>query len=58
MAQGLADLDNAVLIPHIGSATSSRGGMSLLAARNLLAMLQGRQPESCLNPEIYAKGKP
>jgi glyoxylate reductase len=55
MAEGLAGLDNAVVVPHIGSATSSgRTGMSLLAARNLLAMLQGRKPESCLNPEIYA----
>jgi glyoxylate reductase len=55
MAEGLANLDNAVVVPHIGSATiSSRGGMSLLAARNLLAMLQGGKPESCLNPEIYA----
>ena len=55
MAEGLAGLDNAVVVPHIGSATSSgRAGMSLLAARNLLAMLQGRKPESCLNPEIYA----
>jgi glyoxylate reductase len=54
MAAGLAGLDNAVLTPHIGSATtSSRTGMSLLAARNLLAMLKGERPESCLNPEIY-----
>ena len=30
MAEGLADLDNAVVVPHIGSATSSsRAGMSL-----------------------------
>ena len=56
MAAGLADLDNAVLTPHIGSATtSSRTGMALLAARNLLAMLRGERPESCLNPEIYEK---
>src|SRR5208283_2161953 len=55
MVPGLADLDNAVVAPHIGSATSSsRAGMSLLAARNLLVMLQGGKPESCLNPEIYA----
>ncbi len=53
---GLAELDNAVLTPHIGSATaSSRTGMALLAARNLLAMLRGERPESCLNPEIYPK---
>jgi glyoxylate reductase len=54
MAEGLAELDNAVITPHIGSATtSSRTGMSLLAARNLLAMLRGERPESCLNPELY-----
>ena len=54
MAEGLADLDNAVITPHIGSATtSSRTGMSLLAARNLLAMLRGERPESCLNPELF-----
>jgi glyoxylate reductase len=54
MTEGLADLDNAVVTPHIGSATtSSRTGMALLAARNLLAMLRGERPETCLNPEIY-----
>jgi glyoxylate reductase len=54
MTEGLASLDNAVLLPHIGSATtSSRTGMALLAARNLLAMLKGEKPENCLNPEIY-----
>ncbi len=54
MAEGLAGLDNAVLTPYIGSATtSSRTGMALLAARNLLAMLRGERPESCLNPGIY-----
>ena len=56
MAEGLAELDNAVITPHIGSATtSSRTGMALLAARNLLAMLRGERPESCLNPEIYKR---
>jgi glyoxylate reductase len=56
MTEGLASLDNAVLLPHIGSATtSSRTGMALLAARNLLAMLKGDKPETCLNPEIYEK---
>jgi len=54
MTEGLASLDNAVLLPHIGSATtSSRTGMAVLAARNLLAMLKGEKPENCLNPEIY-----
>ncbi|MEF2230352.1 MAG: D-glycerate dehydrogenase [Pseudodesulfovibrio sp.] len=54
MAPGLAELDNAVVLPHIGSATTqSRTDMATLAARNLLAMLDGRRPETCLNPELY-----
>ena len=54
MAPGLAELDNAVVLPHIGSATTqSRTDMATLAARNLLAMLQGRRPETCLNPELF-----
>lgn len=52
MAEGLAALPNTVLLPHIGSATTStRENMALMAARNLLAMLAGDRPETCLNPE-------
>jgi glyoxylate reductase len=54
MAPGLAQLDNVVVLPHIGSATaSSRTDMATLAARNLIAMLKGQKPETCLNPEIF-----
>lgn len=54
MASGLAELENVVVLPHIGSATtSSRTGMATLAARNLMAMLKGHRPETCLNPEVY-----
>lgn len=53
MAEGLAELKNAVLLPHIGSATNtSRDGMAELAARNLLAMLAGDRPPTVLNPEV------
>ena len=53
MAEGLAACDNAVLLPHVGSATrSSRDGMAVLAAENLLAMLRGETPPTCLNPEV------
>ena len=52
MAEGLAALPNAVLLPHIGSATeTTRTNMATLAARNLLAMLRNERPETCLNPE-------
>jgi glyoxylate reductase len=54
MLEGLKALDNVVTAAHTGSATvSARKNMALLAARNLLAMLAGKQPPTCLNPEIY-----
>jgi glyoxylate reductase len=54
MVEGLAELKNVTVLPHIGSATaSSRNGMAELAARNLLAMLEGKRPPTCLNPELY-----
>jgi glyoxylate reductase len=54
MAEGLAALKNVVTAAHTGSATgSARKNMAILAARNLLAMLSGKRPPTCLNPEIY-----
>lgn len=42
---GLLDLDNVVLLPHIGSATTgTREGMAMLAARNVHAVLTGGTP--------------
>lgn len=54
MAPGLAELENVVVLPHIGSATtSSRNDMATMVARNIIAMLEGKPAETCLNPEIY-----
>jgi glyoxylate reductase len=40
---GLDELDNAVLIPHLGSATiETRAAMATLAARNTVAVLSGQ----------------
>jgi glyoxylate reductase len=45
---GLLACDNAVLVPHLGSATvETRGAMAATAARNVAAVLAGRPP---LNP--------
>ncbi len=47
-------LDNVVVLPHIGSASiRSRREMHLLAARNLVAGLNGERLEECANPELY-----
>lgn len=54
MHPGLAGLDNAVLLPHLGSATfETRGRMSRIAAENVIAALQGRRPPNLVNPEAW-----
>ncbi len=50
----LLTLENVVIAPHIGSASiASRGAMCMLAARNLIAGLEGKPLEQCANPEVY-----
>ncbi len=42
LAAGLADLENVVLLPHIGSATpEAREGMAILAAANVASRIRG-----------------
>lgn len=49
----LVSLPNCIVVPHIASATvSSRDNMATLAARNLLAVLNGDRPEHIVNPEV------
>jgi glyoxylate reductase len=48
---GLLDLDNVVLVPHLGSATfETRGAMAELAARNVAEVLAGRDPVTPVSP--------
>jgi glyoxylate reductase len=54
LSQGLAKLENVVLLPHIGSATAdTRGQMAVLAARNAVAMLRRQKPKNIINPEVF-----
>jgi glyoxylate reductase len=54
MAEGLAACRNAVLVPHIGSATSAtRDRMATTAARNTLAHLRFQRAPDVVNPEVY-----
>ena len=54
----LKKLDNVVLQPHSASATiSSRTGMAIMAAKNMLAGLRGEKPPNCINPEVFEKRK-
>ena len=48
-APGLAELPNVVLLPHLGSATTStRGKMAAMAAENVVAVLAGREPPNAV----------
>ena len=49
---GLKDLDNVVLLPHVGSATvETRTRMAMMAAENLITGLKGETPPNLINPE-------
>jgi len=51
----LVALPNCIVVPHIASATvTTRDAMAELAARNLLAVLNGERPEVIVNPEVLS----
>jgi glyoxylate reductase len=50
----LLALDNCIVVPHLGSASSrTREQMANLAAQNLVAGLSGHRLPHCVNPEVY-----
>jgi glyoxylate reductase len=50
----LLTLDNLVVTPHIGSASvDSRLATCMLAARNIIAGIEGRRLDACANPQVY-----
>jgi glyoxylate reductase len=54
MAEGLAECSNTMLLPHLGSATTTiRAAMSRIAADNLVAVLQNRRPAHPVNPDVF-----
>ena len=54
MDSPLLTLDNLVIAPHIGSAsTVARDKMSWMAAKNLIAGLKGEPLPNCVNPQVY-----
>jgi glyoxylate reductase len=49
LAPGLAELDNVIITPHIASATEeTRGKMADMAAQNIIAVLENRQPPNAV----------
>jgi glyoxylate reductase len=54
LAQGLTECPNAVLSPHLGSATvRTRAAMAELCAHNALDALAGQVPRHSVNPEAW-----
>jgi len=49
----LLNMYNVVLVPHIASATlETRTNMGLIAARNIIKVLNGEKPDTCVNSEV------
>jgi glyoxylate reductase len=54
LAPGLADCANAVIVPHIGSASlDTRNRMAATAAINAIAFLERERAPNVVNPEVY-----
>jgi len=50
---GLAELPNVVIVPHIASATPrTRVAMGEIAVNNIIKVLNGQVPDTCVNPEV------
>lgn len=54
--ESLVQLENVVLLPHIGSATiATRTKMALMAASNVIAVLEGHSPINPVRPPVTAR---
>jgi len=57
MDSPLLSLPNCLIVPHIASATiATRGKMAEMAAKNLIAGVNGERLPTPVNPEVYDKG--
>jgi glyoxylate reductase len=53
--QALVKMPNVVLAPHLGSAvTELREEMAHVVVDNIFAILEGRPPPNCINPQVLA----
>ena len=59
LTPGLTELDNVILLPHVGSGTlETRIKIGALAVENLIAGLEGRTPPNLVNPEVLTGMNP
>ena len=58
LSAGLQKLDNVVLTPHTASATfEARSAMSIIAAENIISVLNGKNAKFTVNSEVYGRKK-
>ncbi len=58
LAEGLAALDNVILIPHLGAnSRHARDKMAGMTVENVVAALSGEVPPSLVNPEVLSKAR-
>jgi lactate dehydrogenase-like 2-hydroxyacid dehydrogenase len=56
LTPGLSELENVVLLPHIGSLTQdTRNQMAIVAAKNAVAMAKKKKPRNLVNPEVLTR---
>ncbi|HEX7533928.1 MAG TPA: D-glycerate dehydrogenase [Syntrophales bacterium] len=55
LTPGLAELENVILLPHVGSGTlETRYRMASMAVENLIAGLSGEVPPNLVNPDVLS----
>ena len=56
LAEGLAALDNAILIPHLGAnSRRTRDRMARMTVDNVVSALRGEVPPNLVNPEVLPR---
>jgi glyoxylate reductase len=54
MDSPLLELENCIIVPHLGSASKhTRDMMAYISAQNLIAGLKGEKLGNCVNPQVY-----
>ena len=55
VSPALVAMANVVLTPHLGSAVFElREGMAHVVVDKIIAVIEGRRPPNCINPEVFA----
>ncbi len=55
LTPGLVELENVILLPHVGSGTlETRIRMANMAVENLIAGLSGKVPPNLVNPDVLS----